>query len=327
MEEEKTYEEFIQNILDTRGRFHCGDEYHEKHHILPKCMGGGNDENNLIDLYAREHFIAHKLLALENPENEKLVYAWWCMAHIKTNNHYELTEQEYEEARISFSKSTSGINSPHYGKHLSEDRKMNLSEKAKKRYENPENHPMYGKHMREDTKKRLSEIQKERFSNPENNPMYGKNHTKESKQKISDKSKERFSSPKNNPMYGKHHTEEAKRKNREKHLGKHPSEETRKKMRQNHADQRGANSVLSKAVVQCTNEIDFIKLWDSSRDAERVCGFDHSKINKCCNHKAHTAYGYIWMLKEEYDELCNYPYEERKEIYETISQIKRSNEI
>ena len=49
-----TYEEFIQNILDTRGRFNCGDEYHERHHIVPKCLGGSDEKNNLIDLYATQ---------------------------------------------------------------------------------------------------------------------------------------------------------------------------------------------------------------------------------------------------------------------------------
>lgn len=57
------YIEFINSILNTRGRFNCGDEYHERHHIVPKCKNGTNDDNNLIDLFAREHFIAHKLLA------------------------------------------------------------------------------------------------------------------------------------------------------------------------------------------------------------------------------------------------------------------------
>ena len=71
-----TYNEFIQNILDTRGRFgvHEG-EYKERHHVIPKCLGGTNDKNNLIDLYAKEHYIAHKLLALENPSNNGLQFA------------------------------------------------------------------------------------------------------------------------------------------------------------------------------------------------------------------------------------------------------------
>lgn len=62
--EKLTYKEFIDNILETRGRFACGDEYHERHHIVPKCIGGGNEELNLIDLYAREHFIC---LCQEHP--------------------------------------------------------------------------------------------------------------------------------------------------------------------------------------------------------------------------------------------------------------------
>ena len=80
---EYTYQEFIQNILNTRGRFGCGKEYHERHHIVPRCIGGTNDNNNLIDLYAREHFEAHRLLALENPNNNGLTYAWAMMSWVK----------------------------------------------------------------------------------------------------------------------------------------------------------------------------------------------------------------------------------------------------
>ena len=96
------YDEFINNILETRGRHGCGDEYFETHHIIPKCLDGTNDEENLIDLFAREHFEAHRLLALENPNNEKLTYAWWMMATIK--NEYQercrINAEEYEEAKI-----------------------------------------------------------------------------------------------------------------------------------------------------------------------------------------------------------------------------------
>lgn len=41
---EVTYQEFINNILNTRRRFACGEEYYERHHIRPKCIGGTNDE-------------------------------------------------------------------------------------------------------------------------------------------------------------------------------------------------------------------------------------------------------------------------------------------
>lgn len=96
------YKEFIDNILQTRGRFNCGEEYHERHHIIPKCLGGTNDEDNLIDLFAREHFEAHRLLALENPHNNSLTYAWWGMSTLENEHQerYRISAEEYEEARI-----------------------------------------------------------------------------------------------------------------------------------------------------------------------------------------------------------------------------------
>jgi hypothetical protein len=36
--------------------------YCEKHHIIPKCLGGSNDPSNIVALTAREHFLAHWLL-------------------------------------------------------------------------------------------------------------------------------------------------------------------------------------------------------------------------------------------------------------------------
>ena len=111
---EDTYEKFIQNILDTRGRFNCEDEYHERHHIVPKCMGGTNDEENLIDLFAREHFEAHRLLAMENPDNNELIYAWSCMAFVNNDRQqrYMISPEEYEEMKVLLHTARSGENSP-----------------------------------------------------------------------------------------------------------------------------------------------------------------------------------------------------------------------
>ena len=130
MAKENTYEEFIQNILKTRGRFECVDEYHERHHIVPKCMGGTDEEDNLIDLFAREHFMAHKLLALENRDNDKLVYAWWCMAFMKSHNHLrqELTQDEYEEVKVAISETMKGEGHPFYGKHHTDETRKKISE-------------------------------------------------------------------------------------------------------------------------------------------------------------------------------------------------------
>lgn len=109
-----TYQAFINNILNTRGRFMNDDEYYERHHIIPRCKDGSDDNDNLIDLLAREHFIAHKMLAEENADDDPLVYAYLLMAFMKDKNQqrYELSPEEYEEARKLHAKKFSGKNNP-----------------------------------------------------------------------------------------------------------------------------------------------------------------------------------------------------------------------
>lgn len=125
----ETYEEFINNILESRGRFSCGNEYHECHHIIPRCMDGTDDEENLIDLFAREHFIAHRLLALENPNNAKLVFAWNMMSvKGRSKERYTLTPEEYEELRKAMASAMSNINK---GRRLTEDQRQAMSKRLK----------------------------------------------------------------------------------------------------------------------------------------------------------------------------------------------------
>lgn len=57
------------------------DGYVEIHHIIPKCLGGGDESENLVKLSAREHFIAHLLLAKMFPFTG-LVHAAFKMACI-----------------------------------------------------------------------------------------------------------------------------------------------------------------------------------------------------------------------------------------------------
>lgn len=51
--------------------------YSERHHILPKSLGGDDTKHNLIFLTAREHFICHWLLVkmTEGESYEKMVFA------------------------------------------------------------------------------------------------------------------------------------------------------------------------------------------------------------------------------------------------------------
>lgn len=56
-------------------------DYCEKHHIIPKSLGGNNRKENLVKLSAREHFICHRLLVkmTEGTAKNKMVYALWRM--------------------------------------------------------------------------------------------------------------------------------------------------------------------------------------------------------------------------------------------------------
>lgn len=107
-----SYDEYIQHIIGTRGQWNIpSDEYCEVHHIIPRCMGGEGvirkrrPHPNLIFLYAHEHFIAHKLLYKEHPENKQLLYAWSMMAFPKSRGQklhrgVGISEWEYEELRV-----------------------------------------------------------------------------------------------------------------------------------------------------------------------------------------------------------------------------------
>ena len=50
-------------------------QYCEEHHIVPRCLGRSDDESNLVNLTAREHFIAHVLLMKCHPTNYYLASA------------------------------------------------------------------------------------------------------------------------------------------------------------------------------------------------------------------------------------------------------------
>jgi len=67
-----------QRIYDTiigRGKNRILEGYKEKHHIVPRCLGGTDDTKNLVDLTAEEHYVAHQLLVKIYPNNIKLVSA------------------------------------------------------------------------------------------------------------------------------------------------------------------------------------------------------------------------------------------------------------
>ncbi len=157
-----TYNEFIQQIITTRGQWNIPEnEYFELHHIIPKCMGGLGDttknnfrrkshHENCIWLYAREHFIAHKLLAEENPENFKLVMAFYRMTISKqpNGNSYIATPEEYEEAAKMASHVKSIASKKYWSEHYNE-----MCEKARATNTTPEYRKNMSRAIRESNAK------------------------------------------------------------------------------------------------------------------------------------------------------------------------------
>lgn len=66
--------------------------YSERHHIVPRSMGGTNDKSNIVSLTAREHFIAHALLAKIHGGKQ-----WAAVALMKGKS--EVSSRTYEIVR------------------------------------------------------------------------------------------------------------------------------------------------------------------------------------------------------------------------------------
>lgn len=78
----------------------------EKHHIIPKSFGGTDDEDNMVTLYPREHFVAHHLLTkmCEGKYKSKMTYALHTFFHFNKHRRLNFTARQYEFHKQEFSK-------------------------------------------------------------------------------------------------------------------------------------------------------------------------------------------------------------------------------
>lgn len=101
------YKKIYENLI-LHGKSRELSEYKERHHIIPKCMGGGDTADNLVDLTPEEHYVAHQLLVKIYPTNRKLLYAVMMMSagteYVKRNN------KQYGWLKRKFSIQQSGDN-------------------------------------------------------------------------------------------------------------------------------------------------------------------------------------------------------------------------
>ena len=98
------YLKHYEQLCSTRkllARTKKDDVYYEKHHIVPKSLGGSNSPDNLVLLTAREHYIAHLLLYnhyknIGGDSFRKMSYALVSMASTNKNfNRPSLDNRQY----------------------------------------------------------------------------------------------------------------------------------------------------------------------------------------------------------------------------------------
>jgi hypothetical protein len=164
MDYEKIYNQLIER---ARNRKPEKDGYYERHHIIPKCLGGGNDKDNLVKLTYREHFIAHWLLHRANPTNKFLTAAFHIMAFGRfgwgsarmENNGWMPSSRQLEEARIDYSLAQKGkIISKETRKKIGEGRLgIRHTEEARKKMSEGATRNNLGKPHSEETKQKMRE--------------------------------------------------------------------------------------------------------------------------------------------------------------------------
>lgn len=126
------YNKIYNSLIEKRKETPLRGGYSEKHHIIPKSLGGSNSKDNLVALTAKEHFLAHHLLA--KLHGGKMWNAYWLMCHENTTSGscVKVSSRQYETGRIrhadQVSRMFSGENHPLYGRAMSEETKRKISE-------------------------------------------------------------------------------------------------------------------------------------------------------------------------------------------------------
>ena len=93
------YTNWYYKIVD-RAKDRLIDGYVEKHHIIPKSLGGTDDKSNLVILTAREHYLCHLLLTkmTSGLHKRSMCHAAWNIINQKRSyqHRYKVSARMYE---------------------------------------------------------------------------------------------------------------------------------------------------------------------------------------------------------------------------------------
>jgi hypothetical protein len=115
--------------------------YTERHHIVPRCMGGSDDESNLVNLTAREHFICHLLLTkmVSDEYLEKIVYAAWQQSRPANKRNpgrgqFKIGSRTYALLREAMAKAKTGTKRPPFSQEWKDNMKAGAKSRRKVEY-------------------------------------------------------------------------------------------------------------------------------------------------------------------------------------------------
>jgi hypothetical protein len=157
--------------------------YKETHHIIPRSFGGDDSKKNLVQLTAREHYIAHALLwkmKFEGIYGSKMAFAFNTFINKMTtkergvNHTYTISSRMYETFRKHYSQMLkekyAREGGTWVGRKHSEESKKKIGEKSKlKEFKRGPEHPNWGKpsNVTPEGKERQRVAIVERWADPE----------------------------------------------------------------------------------------------------------------------------------------------------------------
>ena len=160
------------DAIINRRRADPATEYIERHHVLPKSLGGSDDSSNLVAVTMREHFICHKLLVKMTTgyaKHQMVIALKATIMNSPARGKY-FTSREYQRLRDSFKQAMRLVMvGKNVGKKRTEEQKLAISLKSTGRYHT------------EESKQLMSEKRLQR----ETQPWTGKEHAPETKARIS----------------------------------------------------------------------------------------------------------------------------------------------
>lgn len=118
-------------IEKARSRDSSTLKYVERHHIIPKSLGGTNDESNIVHITPEEHFLAHQLLVKIYPNNKSMVYAVKVMT-TGNKHHGRVNNKLFGWLRRKFIETNSGENNSNHIKYKNMTADERLADKQKR---------------------------------------------------------------------------------------------------------------------------------------------------------------------------------------------------